>query len=314
MSEEPAREYGTRQLRTRITSREDGRFLWSRERLVAGPVPDAAPAAPEVGPYVLLGTRSGHTVDYLAPADQSLAHTVWPPGQGPVAPEPATAAMRAAGRALRDLAASRSAFPGVSGAPPALSRLVHWLREGGDGEGSARLHALCASRLGASRLDVLREWCRELTEPHRRPVLLHGEPSLGLIVPVPDGAGAGPGAVLLTGETLSLGPWEFDPGWLIGELAEMADIGRRHVPAERRTELPPFDAMAAALLEARDDAPDLALLGRVATLRRLAHVVDFATYVGWNPGVGAYVEALADLVDGEGRPALVSTGLATERP
>lgn len=72
--------------------------------------------------------------------------------------------------------------------------------------------------------------------------------------------------------------------------------------------------MAAALLEGCEGSVDFALLGRVATLRRLAHVIDFATYVGWNPGVGAYVEALADLVDGDGRPTLASTGLAAERP
>ncbi|MFC9219971.1 hypothetical protein ACFT8W_04100 [Streptomyces hygroscopicus] len=255
---------------------------------------------------MLLGTRSGNTFSYLSPGDRSLAQTIWPPGRVSVTPELATGAMQAVGRALRDLAAYRAGMPGVSAAPPALSRLDRWLRQGGTGENSTRLHELCRSRLGESRLRVLKEWCREPAEPAPGHVLLHGEPSLGLIVPAPDG----PGAVLLTGETLSRGPREFDAGWLIGELAEMADVARHHLPAAGELELPPFDTMAAALLEGCGGSMELTPLGRVATLRRLAHVVDFATYVGWNPGVGAYVEAIAELVDSDGRPALASTGLS----
>jgi hypothetical protein len=171
------------------------------------------------------------------------------------------------------------------------------------GEGAERLHELCRSRLGLRRLTVMREWCGALTEGggSERHTVLHGEPTLGLVVPASDGSKS----VLLTGETLSHGPPEFDVGWLLGELAEMADIARRHLPADAR--VPPFPSMAAALLEERADQDAVlgrALLGRVATLRRLAHAVDFAAYVGWNAGVEAYVETLTDLVDSDGQQTL----------
>ncbi|MFJ5222105.1 hypothetical protein [Streptomyces sp. NPDC088400] len=298
------RTYETRQMRTRITPLVDGRFRWTRQRLAGGldTPPGQVTAGAGTSPYVLLGTRSADTVTYLVPGGRTLAEIVWPPDRFNGSSELATSALRSTGRALRDLAACPAPFPGTPAPPPALTRLTRWLDGEGTEEGAVRLHKLCRSGLGAIRMRVLRDWCRAPAGHRERQVLLHGEPSLGLIVPVPDE----PHAVLLTGETLSQGPPEFDVGWLLGELAEMADVARRHALTDGQGRPPRFDAMATALMAQRGPLPDLALLRRVATLRRLAHVVDFATYVGWNPGVEAYVEALAGLVDGDGRPALTA--------
>ncbi|MFD0266127.1 hypothetical protein ACFVGY_05945 [Streptomyces sp. NPDC127106] len=296
-----AREFGTRQMRTRIEPASPGWFRWTRTRLagrLGPPVPGGFPA-PGAAAHVLVGTRSGQTTSYLCRGDLSLAHLVWPPGRSAVPPQAAAAALRAVGHALAGIAHHAPLREdGPTGPPSALLRLNSWLATG-DGAGEAvRLYDLCRSLLGRRRLHDLRQWTDELTGPAAGSVLLHGEPSLGLVVLPREGAAA---PVLLTGESLARGPAEFDPGWILGELAEMADIARRHDAAGGTVEL--FGAMAAALLAARGPL-DTARLGRVATLRRLAHLVDFASYVRWTPGMEPSLEQLVHLVDEAGNPAL----------
>ncbi|MGO4458039.1 hypothetical protein AB4039_12130 [Streptomyces sp. M-16] len=285
-------EYGTKHLRTRIFTTEDGLFLWHRTHpagttaTATGAVVSSRNTAP--------ATIDGNTATYTAPGAKSLARMVWPPAPVifPLAP-----AMSAVGHALSDINGHTGPLD-TAGPPPALARLTRWLRAGGEEEGPARLHRLCTDRMGPTRLNTLAEWCRAAAPGTTGDVLLHGEPSLGLTVPAPDGRHA----VLLTGETLSRGRPEHDAGWLLGELAEMADVAARHLPGDSTAA--PFTTMAAAFLTARGHTPDNTLLRRSATLRRMAHLLDFAGNVGWSEGVTAYADTLAALVDDDGRTVL----------
>ncbi|MFF3333703.1 hypothetical protein ACFYWX_29840 [Streptomyces sp. NPDC002888] len=287
------RTFGTRQLRTRVEPAGAGRFRWTRTRLRGELGPAAPPGFPESEPHMVLGTRSGKDTAYLCRGDLSLAQLIWPPGRFNLPPSAAATATAAAGQALRRIADHPStALP----PPPALTRLEAWLSTG-EGPGEApRLHTLTRAHLGVHRLQTLGAWIRDLHE--RPPVLLHGEPSLGLIVLPREGVSP---PVLLTGESLSSGPPEFDTGWLLGELAEMADIAHRNAPHQDSVAL--LSTMAQSLLDARGPL-ETPLLARVATLRRLTHLLDFAAHVNWNPGVESSLLQLASLIDEEGTSAL----------
>ncbi|MER7508353.1 hypothetical protein ABTX82_08295 [Streptomyces lavendulae] len=285
-------EYGTRHLRTRIFTTEDGRFLWHRTHLAEAPAITTAAAVPS--PNAAPATLDGNTATYTAPGATSLARIVWPPA--PVT-FPLIPAMTAVGHALRDINGHTGPLD-TAGPPPALTRLTRWLRAGDEEEGPARLHRLCTDRMGPTRLNTLAEWCHAAAPGATGDVLLHGEPSLGLTVPAPDGCHA----VLLTGETLSRGRPEHDAGWLLGELAEMADVAGRNLPGDSTTA--PFKIMAAAFLTARGPAPDDTLLRHSATLRRMAHLLDFAGNVGWSEGITAYADTLTALIDADGRTVL----------
>ncbi|MFE1557401.1 hypothetical protein ACFW6V_20785 [Streptomyces sp. NPDC058734] len=300
-------EYGTSRLRTRILTAPDGRYLWQRTHLTGTP-PDRTAHRLAPSPNVAAATfdwdtetetetashtashTAPYTASYTAPGATSLARTVWPPAP---APFPLGPVMEAVAHALRDIRDIRESPlpPGTTGPPPALDRLGRWLRTGAGPEGAVRLHRLCTDRLGPTRLATLAQWCRDAAPGGADDVLLHGEPSLGLTVPAPDGRHT----VLLTGETLSRGRPEHDAGWLLGELAEMADVAARNLPDPSAPA--PFRLMAGAFLTAYGAAPDDTLLCRSATLRRTAHLLDFACGVGWSAGIGTYADVLAGLAD-----------------
>ncbi|MEU6893017.1 hypothetical protein ABZ934_14685 [Streptomyces sp. NPDC046557] len=289
-------EYGTRHLRTQIFTMADGRFLWRRRHLAGGTAGATAArgkSAEQLGSSrnVASAAFDGDTVTYTTPGAKSLARIVWPPS--PVTFPPGLV-MSAIGHALRDINGYTGPLD-ASGPPPALERLSQWLRGGRKEEGAARLHRLCTDRLGPTRLNTLVEWCHGGSPGTTGEVLLHGEPSLGLTVPDPDGRHA----VLLTGESLSRGRPEHDAGWLLGELAEMADVESRNLPSESATSA--FKVMAKAFLAGRGHTLDGALLCRSATLRRMAHLVDFAGNVGWSAGIAGYVDILAALIDEDGQ-------------
>ncbi|AZM89784.1 hypothetical protein [Streptomyces sp. W1SF4] len=290
----PVEEYGTSRLRTRVVTAPDGRYLWHRTHLTGTP-PDRTAHRLTPSPNVAAATfdwdteTETETASYTAPGATSLARTVWPPTPAP-APFALGPVMEAVARALRDIG-RRPLPPGTTGPPPALGRLGRWLRTGAGPAGAVRLHRLCTDRLGPARLDTLAQWCRDAAPGGPGDVLLHGEPSLGLTVPAPDGSHT----VLLTGETLSRGRPEHDAGWILGELAEMADVAARNLPDPSAPS--PFRLMAGAFLTAYGAAPDDTLLCRSATLRRTAHLLDFAENVGWSAGVSAYADALAGLTD-----------------
>ncbi|WP_372408751.1 hypothetical protein [Streptomyces luteireticuli] len=291
-------EYGTGQLHTEIFATEDNCFLWRRRHLVGGTATAVAVGIRDAefldsSPHLAVGRPDGDTVVYTAPGSRSLARIIWPPAPAQLPP---TAAMTTVGRALRDLNTCTTPLT-APGPPPALGRLSRWLRTGDGKDGAARLHQLCTDRMGPTQLRTLDDWCHAASAGTTGHVLLHGEPSLGLVVPGPDGHDT----VLLTGESLCHGRPEHDMGWLLGELAEMADVAARHLPDGTTT---PFAAMAEALSAGRDWTPDPVLLGRTATLRRMAHLVDFAGHVGWSDGITGYVDTLAALVGDDGRTVL----------
>ncbi|MET8753104.1 hypothetical protein ABZW32_23810 [Streptomyces sp. NPDC004667] len=285
-------EYGTRHLRTRIFTTEDGRFLWHRTHLSAETTATTTPIVSSKN--TAAATFAGNTVTYTAPGAKSLARIVWPPA---LVTFPLVPAMHAIGHALRDINGHTGPLD-AAGPPPALARLTRWLRAGSEDEGAARLHRLCTDRMGPTRLNTLAEWCHAAAPGATGDVLLHGEPSLGLTVPTRDGGHA----VLLTGESLSRGRPEHDAGWLLGELAEMADVAGRNLPGDSTAS--PFKIMAAAFRTARGPSLDDALLRRSATLRRMAHLLDFAGNVGWSEGVTHYADTLAALTDADGRTVL----------
>ncbi|WCN02193.1 hypothetical protein [Streptomyces sp. M92] len=98
-----------------------------------------------------------------------------------------------------------------------LRRLWTWLA------GDSRAAEAFAAHDGV--LDTLRRWCAQALTADAdsadgrpaRPVLSHGAPGLGSLVPDPRTGTA----VLLTGEDLCLAPWPYDLGWITGELAEL---------------------------------------------------------------------------------------------
>jgi hypothetical protein len=128
------------------------------------------------------------------------------------------------------------------------------------------------------------------------PGLLHGAPSLGLIVP-----SVSPGnCALLSGEDLARGPAAFDLGWLLGELAEMRATNVRGIgglPDDRSGPL------ARALLDGYGPPGDSVTTGRAATVRVFTHAHDYAAFVGWHDHVTDYLDIIADLIDEDGSSA-----------
>ncbi|MGC9381157.1 hypothetical protein [Streptomyces sp. MH13] len=302
----PVRDMRTGRLHTRVHRSGDG-HLWRREVLQDGIPARALPALPAGTGLAAAELAEDGAYEYRVAGGSSLGHLIWPPtadAAGPAHRETLTPAMMSAGRALRSLHALGPVLIDPAPVPPPVTRLARWLRSADD-----HAHHRLTAVLGPARLRALSAWCDVLAAPapaHPR-TLLHGEPSVGLIIPSPAPAHA----VLLTGETLSHGPAAFDTGWLIGELAEMARLcGPAHAPS--------FAALATALLTGYgplgpDDITPLAL---AAGLRSVVHVADYAAYVGWTDGLDHCIALLPDLVDTSGRAALdaVAVPLSTAAP
>ncbi|MFF6811114.1 hypothetical protein ACFZAG_14670 [Streptomyces sp. NPDC012403] len=290
----PVRDMRTGRLHTRVYRSGDS-HLWRREVLRDGVPARSLPSLPAGAGLASAELAEDGAYEYLVAGSLSLGHLIWPPTADPAPPahrEALARAMTSAGRALRSLHAQGPVLVDPAPVPPPVTRLARWLRSADD-----HAHHRLTAVLGPARLRELSAWCDVLGAPdpaHPR-TLLHGEPSVGLIIPSPAPAHA----VLLTGETLSHGPAAFDTGWLIGELAEMARLsGPAHAPS--------FAALATALLAghgplAPDDITPLAL---AAGLRSVVHVADYATYVGWTDGLEHCITLLPDLVDTSGRAAL----------
>lgn len=134
--------------------------------------------------------------------------------------------------------------------------------------------------------------------------LLHGAPSLGWLVPTPWCGGA----VLLTGEEVTVGEPAGDLGWLLGELAELRGAAARGLGGAARHRPGDFTEPARALLEGYlGPGPHPALpegTARHATLRLATHMHDYAAYVGWHDDLTAYADLLAEFLDAHGEPAL----------
>lgn len=298
MSEEPQgtplRDLRTGRLRTRVYRAGD-RYLWRRDILRDAPPHGRVPVLPSHPGLAAAVKRTRETYDYVVQGEFSLGHSIWPPAVHTGSASPHARAMRCVGGALRALHAQGPVLASPAPRPQPVTRLSRWLDHADD---HAR-HRLAAV-LGFARVRELSAWCEALTGTASGPhTLLHGEPSVGVIVPLPDGTST----VLLTGETLAHGPAAFDTGWLLGELSEMA---RMSDPGHR----PLFTDLTTAFLTGLGGLgprPDLVALA--AGLRSAVHVADYVTYVGWHDGLHDLIAILPDLVDTAGRTALDALGV-----
>lgn len=284
-------EFGTRFVQTRVGDLGEGRFVWerrageSRGHPLSGPS-DAARAAVAAadapGVRLVLPMAAGDMLRYALPGAFSAARLLR--SADPAVADLVRAALAGTGAALRRLHAA--AVPAdVPRGPPAISRLSGWLAAP-DGD----LAPPARRRLGRGRWARAQDWCDGQPGPGGD-VLLHGAPSLGLLVPSPQRAVAG----LITGEDLARGRAELDLGWLLGELVELEHAARRGlgsaVPGD-------YAGFTAALLNGYGAEPAGAATRRVAALRVLTHAHDYAAYVGWHDDLLAYLDIVAELLDG----------------
>ncbi|GAA2016400.1 hypothetical protein JL107_09875 [Nakamurella flavida] len=289
---QPPRQFGTDLLRTRVSGDGTRGFEWVRRPGPAAPAGFVDPAA-STDPAVVelagadlpdcarpvLGVPLGDGRRYRVDGPVAVASVLLYSGGG----AELTGSLQALGRTLRHLHALTPAGPATALGPPrGLLRLTRWLdgfpAAGDADDGRTRLRA----RLGVRRWDDLRGWAAALLAGPT--VLSHGAPGLGSLVP--GRAGAAP--ALLTGEDLAAASWEWDVGWVVGELVELCwqlgtDTGLR--------------ALLGGLFEGygRD-------LGthwhRAAALRIALHVHDFSAYTRGSADILlGYGDFLAFLID-----------------
>lgn len=154
--------------------------------------------------------------------------------------------------------------------PDLIERLLAWhgRQPQAAGPGTAALHDRLRAYLGQNRLDRIIEVAASWPEDGSGldGVLLHGFASLGQAVLFADG-----GAAWLESGHARTGPVEYDFGVLLGDAAELGLGSTVDVPA------------------GLDRAAVLAWAG----CRLLAHMVDFARFVGEAPDLDRYVALLA---------------------
>ncbi|MBA4864771.1 hypothetical protein H1V43_26150 [Streptomyces sp. PSKA54] len=293
-------------MRTRVYQKEDG-YLWHRTRLHRTPVTDPLGCFPthteEASVRVAPGTRRGNTFAYRLGASLTLGEALlqaWETNQ-----LAALVSDFAKAGALSRRRQGTPPAPAILPPPLGAAHLRDWLqqpeRAGAqtDTQARYRLHLAMRQSLGAARMRELTDWVDQLTQPAAHWVPLHGEFSLSALVPGPD---HGPLWVLF-GETVARGPLEYDTGWLLGELAEWSDLTRRRASADT-PEAELLGEMGRALLRAAGTGLDAKWLGRVVVLRRLMHVVDHASYVGWSDLLLPYVDLMPELIDSRGMSTL----------
>ncbi|GAA1014399.1 hypothetical protein Aple_079530 [Acrocarpospora pleiomorpha] len=301
--------YGTGYMLTSIVESGDGDYLWTRRpgpartTLMRTP-PPAVLAAVLAVPQGRVGLtiperREDGGVTYRTGQSRPIASMFLGVGQAFDLEMVAADTLTATGQTLARLHAQPLPQVGLP-SPEGPQRLLSWLR-GGHGPGpAADLHRRAVEILGRSRLATAETWCAPL--PKDRHVLLHGAPGHGILLPVTPGREG----ALLIGEDISAGPPEFDVGWLIGELVEFRDAGRKlgHGPLRDVD----YDALIGRLLHGYATPLDLTEVGRVAALRFLTHTHDFAAYMAWHEILVGYLNVLAEVIDAaDGGQLLISS-------
>lgn len=331
------RAYGTRYLRITVRRHDDGRFTWLRtpgpDHPGSGPLPGAAvrdlldraghhpggaglvlgrpePPAPRPAPDAPEAPDAPDATDppgpssgvlYDVPAPFSAAVLLQ---SGEEAARQAVAdALRAAGRTLRRLHRERTPLPEPLPPHRGLARLRSWTAGEPRPGDAVRLRDGVRARLGPRLWTRLADWAHA-PAPVASRRLLHGAPSLGWLVPTPRCGGA----VLLTGEEVTVGEPAGDLGWLLGELAELRGAAARGLGGAARHRPGDFTEPARALLEGYlgpgpHPVPPEGT-ARHATLRLATHMHDYAAYVGWHDDLTAYADLLAKFLDAHGEPAL----------
>ncbi|MCX4880361.1 hypothetical protein [Streptomyces sp. NBC_00847] len=298
------REFGAHKVRTRV-HRADAMFSWQRTRAhrsLVNAVEELVPPRSEDSARLVVGARTDNTFTYRLSGDTSLGEdTLRAWGSGSASHIARHCA--AAGTTLLDLAASP---PADRQLPPPLgaNQIRTWLRQSGsstNGETAARvrLHTELLATAGTARTRTLAEWVDQLIEEPPRLDLLHGEYSVSAMIPDRDGGGL----AVFFGETVCRGPIEYDAGWLVGELAEWSDV----LQTEDGAMALRLGVLASSFLRTLTDL-DLDLLGRVVVLRRLMHVIDYASAFGWSDLLTSYVALMPELVDSRGMSTLSRIG------
>ncbi|MGK5630038.1 hypothetical protein [Streptomyces sp. URMC 123] len=164
----------------------------------------------------------------------------------------------------------------------------------GSGVPAVSAAELLGARMSAVAQHALRAWCAEalaVRSEAEPAVLSHGAPGLGSLVPAPRSGTA----ALLTGEDLCLAPWQYDLGWIVGELVEMrwAYGGQQGGGAWQRL----LDALADGYGRGLGDQ-----WHRWAALRVVLHAHDTLAYTtGGERTAALYAALAARLVEGGAR-------------
>ncbi|MER8073365.1 hypothetical protein ABTZ59_34465 [Streptomyces sp. NPDC094034] len=172
-------------------------------------------------------------------------------------------------------------------APLTWLRLAAWMDSPLPGPPTV-LYARLRHAFGVGRWRLLTSWLENLCSGPL--VLLHGNPSLGLLVPSESDEVDG----LLTGEELGRGSWQQDVGWVLGELHELRSLSARLSLSADPTV---WDGLAARFIRGYGLPPDLQA-HRAATLKALLHLHDFCVFVTWDETeILRYTAAITRLVD-----------------
>ncbi|MGW4794150.1 hypothetical protein ACWEPC_17290 [Nonomuraea sp. NPDC004297] len=297
MSERVLTRYGAGYLRTTICGTDDGGYLVIRE---PGPLREtdlrlsplgrraAEGSFPLPGSFQLPETAVA-PLRFTVPQPVPLIdRMLWPAAFSTTA-HLLPPALKAAGAALREL----TDLPIPDGIPtgmPELGRLLRWLRSGGgnarDGaRGNAqRLYKQARWRLGPDMWTELTETCGLLCARPER--VIHGNPTLSGVFPRSTATG---GVTILTGETLTAGPADFDISWLTGELL------MHHLLSDGANDLD-HAGLARAALEGYglDSAPAQAT--PIARLRLLHHVLSYVVHVNWRDDLVDRLGSIQDKV------------------
>ncbi|MEU7799425.1 hypothetical protein AB0J14_31515 [Micromonospora arborensis] len=270
------RDFGTDLLRTTVRPLPVGGYRWRRSVGTLAPTPfvpaldDVVVALPAPGPVRwVAGVPDGDARTYHVRGDHAVAGRLLRDG-----PDAALAPiLHGLGRALRHL--HDQPVPAGVGThrPRGFTRLTTWLDGRSPQPRTAYAESLLLPRLGVDALRRIRAYTERIaTAPA---VLCHGAPGLGSLVP----AEADPTeADALIGEDLCAAPWEYDLGWVLGELVELQWY--------RGGDRPAWQRLITALLDGygRD-------LGdrwqEWVAFRVLLHIHDYTAYVGWESDVFA---------------------------
>ncbi|MFB7982790.1 hypothetical protein [Streptomyces vinaceus] len=297
-------QYGTGHVQTTIVSVPERNFTWIRTPGPARSQPFGGPPAPirsalaalatgrQPGVGCVLPEAYGSELRYTLPGPRSTAELLL--SGEPAARSAAEGLLHGLGTLLRALHATTPPTGPEAYTPLTYRRLAAWadMPQGGR---ATRLHEALRTSLGPTRWNRLRQWLGELLDSENR-VLVHGGPSLGLLVP---GTGTATEAgtevaALLTGEDAGLCPPRADVGWVLGELRELRMWSALH----RSSADPSFwDRAEAAFNHGYGQQPDLPT-HRTAVLRVLLHLHDFCVFVAWDQAqVQRYVALLKGHVD-----------------
>lgn len=215
--------YATDLLISEVHAHPDG-YRWTRRPGPAAPGPFRVPSTALAAALTGIGSREdvrlllgeatawGGRTYHPVGDHQPVVHwlLLGGPEGVPGGAEALETALRGVGALLAEIhrLPARGLLAGSASARP-LERLRTWLT--GPADEILRAH------ITGTTARTLLDWCEEALDPRRDHVVSHGAPGLGSLVLEARSGAAG----LLVGEDVCLAPWQFDLGWLIGDLVEL---------------------------------------------------------------------------------------------